>query len=42
VEKLSSRWGASTGKDGTTVWAEVPVGTRMTAVGVPVVATESG
>ena len=42
VEKLSSRWGASTGEDGTTVWAEVPVGTRMTAVGVPVVATESG
>jgi anti-sigma regulatory factor (Ser/Thr protein kinase) len=47
VEKLSSRWGTSTGTEGTTVWAEVPVrpvktGTEMTAVGVPVVATESG
>jgi anti-sigma regulatory factor (Ser/Thr protein kinase) len=42
VEKLSTRWGTSTGEDGTTVWAEVPAATRMTAVGVPVVATESG
>ncbi len=45
VEKLSRRWGASTGDEGTTVWAEVPVGpvkTVMTTVGVPVVATESG
>ena len=45
VEKLSSRWGTSTGEDGTTVWAEVPVGratAAMTSVGVPVVATESG
>ena len=47
VEKLSRRWGTSTGEEGTTVWAEVPVrpveaGTEMTAVGVPVVATESG
>jgi two-component sensor histidine kinase len=42
VEKLSSSWGASTGEDGTTVWAEVPAGTRMTAVGVPAVARESG
>jgi anti-sigma regulatory factor (Ser/Thr protein kinase) len=47
VEKLSSRWGTSTGTDGTTVWAEVPVrlaktGTEMTAVGVPAVASESG
>ena len=43
VEKLSSRWGTSTGEEGTTVWAEVPVrDTEMTAVGVPVVATESG
>ena len=46
VERLSSRWGTSTGADGTTVWAEVPVrpvkkGTERTAVGVPVVATES-
>ena len=47
VEKLSSRWGTSTGADGTTVWAEVPVhpaktGTEMTAVGVPTVVSESG
>jgi anti-sigma regulatory factor (Ser/Thr protein kinase) len=42
VEKLSTRWGTSSGEDGTTVWAEVPAATRMTAVGVPVVATESG
>jgi hypothetical protein len=42
VEKLSTRWGTSSGGDGTTVWAEVPAVTRMTAVGVPVVATESG
>ena len=45
VEKLSSRWGTSTGVEGTTVWAEVPVrpvkkGTEMTAVGVPVVAAD--
>ncbi len=25
VEKLSRRWGVSTGEEGTTVWAEVPV-----------------
>lgn len=42
VEKLSTRWGTRSGEDGTTVWAEVPAMTRMTAVGVPVVATESG
>jgi Flp pilus assembly CpaF family ATPase len=42
VEKLSSRWGTSAGEDGTTVWAEVPAGSRMTVVGAPVVATESG
>jgi anti-sigma regulatory factor (Ser/Thr protein kinase) len=47
VEKLSSRWGTSTGEEGTTVWAEVPVrpvkqGTAMTAVGAPVAVTESG
>jgi anti-sigma regulatory factor (Ser/Thr protein kinase) len=47
VEKLSRCWGTSTGDEGTTVWAEVPVrprqtGTQMTAVGVPVVATDSG
>ncbi len=47
VEKLSIRWGTSTGEDGTTVWAEVPVrplaaASEMTTVGVPVVAGESG
>jgi hypothetical protein len=47
VEKLSSRWGTSTGEDGITVWAEVPVGpvkqgTAMTAVGAHVAVTESG
>jgi len=42
VEKLSTRWGTSSDADGTTVWAEVPAATRMTAVGVPVVVTESG
>lgn len=45
VEKLSRRWGTSTGDEGTTVWAEVPVRpvkTEMTTVGVPVVATDSG
>ncbi len=47
VEKLSSRWGTSTSEDGTTVWAEVPIGpltvkSEMTPVGVPVVARESG
>jgi hypothetical protein len=45
VEKLSRRWGTSTGDEGTTVWAEVPVRpvkTQMTTVGVPVVATDSG
>ena len=44
VEKLSRRWGTSTGDEGTTVWAEVPVRaatTEMSTVGVPVVATES-
>ena len=44
VEKLSSRWGTSTGEEGTTVWAEVPVRaaeTQMTAVGMAA-ATESG
>ncbi len=42
VEKLSRRWGASAGDEGTTVWAEVsagPLKTEMTSVGV---ATESG
>ncbi|MGD0240092.1 MAG: ATP-binding protein [Streptosporangiaceae bacterium] len=43
VAKLSSRWGTSTGEDGTTVWAEVPVRpltteAEMTTVGVPAVA----
>ena len=45
VEKLSRRWGASSGDEGTTVWAEVPVRplrTEMTTVGGPAVATESG
>jgi hypothetical protein len=51
VEKLSSRWGTSTGEEGTTVWAEVPARpvkgpvkqeTAMTAVGAQVAATESG
>ena len=43
VEKLSSRWGTSTGEEGTTVWAEVPVREAgMTRVGVPVAATEGG
>ena len=47
VEKLSSRWGTSTGEDGTTVWAEVPVRpltaeSEMTTVGVPAAARESG
>ena len=42
VEKLSRRWGTSTGDEGTTVWAEVPVRpakmtkAEMTTVGVPV------
>ena len=47
VEKLSRRWGTSTGDEGTTVWAEVPVRplkaeTEMTTVGVQVVTTDSG
>lgn len=47
VEKLSAKWGTSTSEDGNTVWAEVPVRpltpeSEMTAVGVPVVARESG
>ena len=43
VEKLSSRWGTSTGEEGTTVWAEVPVREAgMTRIGVPVAATEGG
>ena len=47
VERLSSRWGTSTGEDGTTVWAEVPArpvkqGTVMTAVGAQAAATERG
>ncbi len=45
VEKLSRRWGTSTGDEGTTVWAEVParpVKAEMTTVGVPVVATDGG
>jgi len=43
VERLSSRWGTSTGEEGTTVWAEVPVREAgMTRVGVPVAATEGG
>ena len=45
VEKLSRRWGTSTGDDGTTVWAEVPVrpvAAEMTTVGVPGAATDSG
>lgn len=47
VEKLSRRWGTSTGDEGTTVWAEVPVRrakaeTEMTTVGGSAVVTESG
>ena len=47
VQKLSTRWGTSTGDEGTTVWAEVPVRlltseTEMTTVGGRAVATESG
>lgn len=51
VEKLSRSWGASTGEEGTTVWAQVPVqripaaqanGTAMTAVGGSVAAAEGG
>jgi hypothetical protein len=45
VQKLSSRWGTSTGEEGTTVWAEVPVRAaeaQMTVVGVSAAATESG
>jgi anti-sigma regulatory factor (Ser/Thr protein kinase) len=47
VEKLSRCWGTSAGDEGTTVWAEVavrprPTGAKMTAVGVPAVATDSG
>jgi hypothetical protein len=45
VEKLSSRWGTSSGDEGTTVWAEVPVRlaeTEMTRVGVSAAATEGG
>ena len=43
VEKLSRCWGTSTGDDGITVWAEVPVRkAEMTTVGVPAVATDSG
>jgi anti-sigma regulatory factor (Ser/Thr protein kinase) len=46
VAKLSSRWGTSTGEDGITVWAEVPVRrltteAEMTTVGVPAAARES-
>jgi two-component sensor histidine kinase len=47
VERLSSRWGTTTGEDGTTVWAEVPIRpltaeSEMTTVGVPAAARESG
>jgi len=43
VEKLSSRWGTRTGEEGTTVWAEVPVGqARMARVGVSAAAAEGG
>lgn len=45
VEKLSRRWGTSTGEEGTTVWAEVLVrrsGTEMTTVPVPAAASEGG
>jgi two-component sensor histidine kinase len=45
VQKLSSRWGTSTGEEGATVWAEVPVRlaeTEMTTVGVPAAAAEGG
>ncbi len=44
VDKLSRRWGTSTGDEGTTVWAEVPVRPaepKMTTVGGPAVATDS-
>ena len=37
VQKLSRSWGTTTGDEGTTVWAEVPVRpapTEMTAVGI--------
>jgi anti-sigma regulatory factor (Ser/Thr protein kinase) len=45
VEKLSRRWGTSTGDEGTTVWAEVPVRptpAKMTAVAGSAVAADSG
>ena len=45
VEKLSRRWGVSTGDEGMTVWAEVPVRrvpAEMTAVGAQPAATDSG
>ncbi len=45
VERLSRRWGTSTGDAGTTVWAEVPVRpvtAEMTTVGVPAAATDGG
>jgi anti-sigma regulatory factor (Ser/Thr protein kinase) len=45
VEKLSRRWGASTGNEGATVWAEVPVRyvqTEMTTVGAQPAATDNG
>ncbi len=41
VEKLSAGWGTSEDDEGTTVWAQIPVGlaaTEMTTVGVPAVA----
>ncbi len=45
VERLSRRWGTSTGDAGTTVWAQVPVRpitAEMTTVGVSAAATDGG
>jgi anti-sigma regulatory factor (Ser/Thr protein kinase) len=40
VERLSLCWGMFSDDDGTTVWADVPVG-QITSVPIPAVATES-
>jgi anti-sigma regulatory factor (Ser/Thr protein kinase) len=47
VEKLSREWGTSTGAEGTTVWAEVPVqrvpaGQASGSAMTPVAVTEGG
>ncbi len=41
VARLSRRWGASSGPEGTTVWAEVQL-VAQPAVAVPAAAAESG